>query len=326
MKNVSLFLVSIVLACSWALAQDFPRAEVYGGYSYLNIDTNNLSPRQSANGWEASVAGNFTKWFAAEADVSGYYKNYSVDLTSLGLGTLNVKVTDYSYAGGPRINLRPAFIHALFGGDHLTGSALGFSRSQNGFAGLAGGGVQWKVSNHLSVRASADYVFTRHNIFGGSALTQDNFRAGVGLVYSFGRTGPADTTPRPERSSSARTKPTTSEPRSSGSTTGGNERTQPKTYPAGSRSGIPIPVLGLVASAREGGGAEIKEVAPGSVASYAGFNSGDVINSIDGKTVSSPTELAAELSNRVPGEKVRIGYLVHGYWQTETTISLPSKP
>lgn len=47
------------------------RADLFGGYSYLNIDTNHLSSRQNANGWEASIAGNFSKWFAAEAAVSG---------------------------------------------------------------------------------------------------------------------------------------------------------------------------------------------------------------------------------------------------------------
>jgi len=53
-------------------AQDYPKAEVYGDYSYVNIDTNGLSSRQSANGWEASVSGAFNKWFAVEGDVGGY--------------------------------------------------------------------------------------------------------------------------------------------------------------------------------------------------------------------------------------------------------------
>ncbi len=155
-----------LLVSSFAFGQD-SRADLFGGYSYLNIDTNGLSSRQSANGWEASISGNFNKWFAVEGDVSGYYKSYSVNLESIGLGVVDVKVTDYSYAGGPRINLRPFFIHALFGGDHLAGSALGFSRSQDSLAGLAGG-VQWKVSGPWSVRASADYAFTN----GAPALAQ----------------------------------------------------------------------------------------------------------------------------------------------------------
>ncbi len=180
-------LLFCLFVSGFAFGQD-SRGDLFGGYSYLNIDTNGLTSRQNANGWEASVSGNFNRWFAVEGSVSGYYKNYSVNLENLGLGTLDVKVTDYSYAAGPRINLRPIFIHALFGGDHLTGSAAGFSQSQDGLAGLAGGGVQWKVSGPWSVRASGDYVFTRHNIFGGPSVTQNNVRASVGIVYSFGGT------------------------------------------------------------------------------------------------------------------------------------------
>ena len=32
-------------------------------------------------------------------------------------------------------------------------------------------------------------------------------------------------------------------------------------------------------------------------------------------------ELAAELSNRAPGAKIRLGYM-RGYWQSETVIML----
>jgi len=172
--------------------------------------------------------------------VSGYYKSYSVNLAVLDLGTLTVKVTDYAYAAGPRINFKPIFVHALFGGDHLTGGALGFSASQDGLAGLAGGGVQWKVSGPWSVRASADYVFTRHNIFGGPSVTQDNYRASVGIVYSFGRTAPANTeahqvAPRP--------------------------------------SGVQIPSLGVTVAIGNSQGAIITDVAPNGVAALAGMQS-----------------------------------------------------
>jgi Outer membrane protein beta-barrel domain len=188
-KMRHVWVVVFCLAVSgFALGQD-SRADLFGGYSYVNIDTNNLSPRQNANGWEAAVSGNFNKWFAVEGDVSGYYKTYTAILNGT---TATAKITDYSFAGGPRINFKPVFIHALFGGDHLTGTASesGVSgnvpASQDGLAGLVGGGVQFRVSGPWSIRASADYVFTRHNIFGGPSVTQNNYRAGVGIVYSFG--------------------------------------------------------------------------------------------------------------------------------------------
>ncbi len=165
---------------------DVPKAEVFAGYSYLNIDTNNLTSRQSSNGWETSVSGNFNKWLAVEFDFSGHYKTYGI--TVPGAGAFNVRVTDYSYLAGPRIIFRPFFVHALFGGDHLTGSASGFSASQDSFAGVAGGGVQLPLTRLVSLRASADYALSRHNIFGGPSVSQNNFRTSIGIVFNLGAT------------------------------------------------------------------------------------------------------------------------------------------
>jgi len=131
------------------------------------------------NGWEAGVVGAFTGAFGVEFDVSGFYKTYNGDLTG---NNVPVKVTDYSYVAGPRFNIKPLFIHALLGRDHLSGEQSGSSESQDGLAGAFGGGVEQRVSGRWSVRLSADYVFTRHNIFGGPSYTQNNFRAGAGIV------------------------------------------------------------------------------------------------------------------------------------------------
>ncbi len=289
MRHVCAFLLFLFVS-DFSFGQD-SRADLFGGYSYLNIDTNGLSSRQSANGWEASISGNFNKWFAVEAGASGYYKSYSVNLQNLGLGIVDVKVTDYSYAAGPRINLRPIFIHALFGGDHLTGSALGFSASQDGLAGLAGGGVQWKVSGPWSVRAGADYVFTRHNIFGGPSVTQNNVRASVGIVYSFGRTEHAAAAPR-------------------------------QSAPLAPVAGMKIAALGIMVAVGRNPGAEVTDEAPNSIAGLAGIHIGDVINAVDGKPVSNPMELAAELTNHAAGDKIKLGVLIRGQWQTETVLLL----
>ncbi len=69
--RASLLLFCLFAFGTAAFAQDYPRAEVFGGYSFANIDTNGLTSRQNLNGWEADVSGNFNKWYAAEFDVSG---------------------------------------------------------------------------------------------------------------------------------------------------------------------------------------------------------------------------------------------------------------
>jgi len=280
MRCVCAFLLCLFVS-AFAFGQD-SRADLFGGYSYGSIDTNGLTKsRQSINGWESSISGNFNRWFAAEADVAGYYKNYS-----------GVSVTDYSYGAGPRFNFKPVFVHALIGGDHLTGSASGISESQDSLAGAFGGGVQWKVSGPFSVRASADYVFTRHNITGGPSVTQNNVRASVGIVYSFGRTEHASALPR-----------------------------QPA--PMAPSTGMKISALEIMVTMGANPGAEITDEAPNGIAALAGIHVGDVINSVDGKPVRTPMELAAELANHRAGEKIKLGFLLRGQWQTETAIILP---
>jgi len=167
-----------------------PAAEIFIGYSYLNFTTNGLTnSRQSANGWEASVSGNFNKSFALELDLSGYYKNYSY-FTGNAFDLPNIITVsyyrDYSYLAGPRVNYGPVFVHALFGGDHLSGSALGVSAAQTGFAGALGGGIQLPVDNRFAFRLGADYVFSEHNILSGASVTRNNFRASAGIVFNLG--------------------------------------------------------------------------------------------------------------------------------------------
>ena len=62
------------LVCLSASAQDLPKVDIFGGYSFLSVGEKDLSSRQSLNGWEASASGNLTKWFAIEGDISGHTK------------------------------------------------------------------------------------------------------------------------------------------------------------------------------------------------------------------------------------------------------------
>jgi hypothetical protein len=318
MRHVCAVVFCLAVVSNFSSSQE-SRADLYGGYSYVNIDTNGLTSRQNANGWEAAISGNFNKWFAVEGDVSGYYKTYSANPSTgcVYFGacyTASAKIADYSYAAGPRINIRPVFIHALFGGDHLTGTVTttgvaNVSESQDGAAGLAGGGVQFRVSGPWSVRASADYVFTRHNIFGGPSVTQNNYRAGVGIVYSFGtRHGErAMRVPAPPAPANTQPPPT------------------PHATPPAQRAtstGLRIDPLGVTVRLGQNTGAEITDEAPNGVSALAGLHVGDVINAVDGKPVKTPMELAAELANRPTGDKVRLGYMLHGAWQTETVVLL----
>lgn len=171
-----------------------PSVDLFLGYSYVNVDTNHLTPRQSLNGWSSSSSLNFSRWFALEGEASGYYRN---NLLNSG-----VNARDYSFTAGPRLNFgRRFFVHALFGEDHLTqvtngstllfalvpagaagyggGSSTPTSTSNDAFAMIFGGGVQWKLAQAWSVRTSIDYVGTHH-----LGEVQNNVRVGGGIVYT----------------------------------------------------------------------------------------------------------------------------------------------
>lgn len=273
--------VALILACFCTPARaQGPRIEVFGGYSYLNIDPGtNLVSRQSANGWEASVSGDVHRWFGLEASVAGYYKTIP-----LGTGLPDVKVHDYSYAAGPRLNYRPFFVHALVGGDHLTGSLSGASSSQDSFAAAFGGGVVWPIARRWAVRASGDYVLTRHNLIATNSITQNNFRASVGIVYIFG--GRGERAPRAEV-------PAT--PMCAGSSE--------------------ITVMGIVGCSSSNG-FKVTSVRPDSSAASAGIVVGDMIIEIDGRQVHTSQEIEAAIAANTFGV-VKVGYMIQGKWLTE---------
>jgi len=97
-------------------------------------------------------------------------------------------------------------------------------------------------------------------------------------------------------------------------------RTQPRQHGATS-TGLRLDPLGVTVRLAQNTGADHRRSAE-RVAALAGLHVGDVINAVDGKPVHTPMELAAELENRPTGDKVRLGYMLHGAWQTETVVLL----
>ncbi len=284
------FLVCFLLAATFMPAQDLPRVEVFGGYSYLNADFNKNDtgiPRQSFNGWEASVSVNANRWLAAEGGVSGYYKTIDVgSLFNIGPIGVDVSASDYAFAGGPRLNFRPGFVHALLGVNHIKGSALGISDSQNAFAAALGGGVQYMVSHNWGVRVSADYVLTRHNFFGPDRVNQNHIRATAGIVFAFGQ-------PRQVVPSDRAAVPTENPP-------------------------AQVPQLG-VAAVQDSHGVRVVAVAPNGPAAQAGIVERDYIVSVDTYNIHTIGELNAALSGK---SAVKLGTQINGIWPKERDVKL----
>lgn len=137
------------------------KVEIFGGYQFTH-----LQPAFNANGWNASVTGNFKHVLGITGDFSGAYKN-------------NLKV--HTYTVGPVLTARlpvvQPFVHALFGG--MTVSNGG---STSGFAMLVGGGIDLGLRKGIGFRvAQVDWLSTRF-----SGITRNrNVRASTGIVLKF---------------------------------------------------------------------------------------------------------------------------------------------
>ena len=90
---------------------------------------------------------------------------------------------------------------------------------------------------------------------------------------------------------------------------------------------IQIGYLGVAMGDATGGqtGAVVQEVTPDSPAERAGLQAGDVVDSIDGKTVQSRSELIAGVRGHKPGDKVTLG-IVRGGNETTITATLTQRP
>jgi hypothetical protein len=152
--------ICFLLVCSFtAMAQDTPKAEVFGGYSYTRSEFGT-----NLNGFNTSVTGNITDYFGITGEFGGSYINGN---------------SFYTLMGGPRFSYRlgnvTPFAHALFGG-------VGVPNSGGTFSAAFGGGLDFKLTDNISVRGvQVDYLRF------GTDNSLKNVRVSSGIVINFGK-------------------------------------------------------------------------------------------------------------------------------------------
>jgi C-terminal processing protease CtpA/Prc len=166
--------------------------------------------------------------------------------------------------------------------------------SQDSFAGAFGGGVQIPVAPRWAVRASADYVLTRHNIFKLvdpflSNYTQNNYRVSAGIVFSFGGT-------RETRSHVSGSSPS---------------------HISGSEDAILFGISGYT----RGDGVVVLSVHDSSPAAAAGIEPGDVVMRIDAQPVHDSHDIESAVATSKTGT-VRVMYFRRGVLQIEKDIKI----
>jgi opacity protein-like surface antigen len=193
--------VTIVLLPLVLVAQESPKTEVFGGYSYLRNSGN------SFNGWEGQGTLNFNRYLGVTVDVSGHYRN-AVAFTPVTGVSLTATQRLYNFLFGPTLTARfgkhAAFGHALFGAAHSSLSAGvsvpiigGISTNVNSgtaFAMALGGGIDIGLTHRFAIRAAQlDYLYTNFNaldalaggLSSGTSGHQNSFRYSGGGVIRF---------------------------------------------------------------------------------------------------------------------------------------------
>jgi opacity protein-like surface antigen len=201
MKKLTWFAGFLLFAMTHAaaLAQETPRVEIFGGYSYLRVTTDDdLSPAGarpgsldsiSGNGFIVSGAYNIKKRIGIVGEYSRHTKETNLLnlIRQTGLPDVRIETRVNTFLFGPRFTLRgesiEPYAHFLVGGANgsldVSGSGINTSDSGTAFTFAAGGGVDIKFSERLVVRlVQADYLRT---IVRGADLNSARISTGVVL-------------------------------------------------------------------------------------------------------------------------------------------------
>jgi hypothetical protein len=172
-KALGWTVLSVFLMTSSAIAQqaatEVPRAEVFGGFSFMRFGISNGT---NLSGWQASSDINLNRHLGIVADFGGQYKTVLGTTASL-----------YEYMTGPQFNFRTkrvtAFAHGLVGG----ASIHALSTTLGAFGVGVGGGLDINLNQRIAIRAfQLDSIHDRR-----SGVWAHSLRAGVGLVVKLGK-------------------------------------------------------------------------------------------------------------------------------------------
>jgi hypothetical protein len=200
MKRFTWLVVVGLILGSVAFAQDSPKVEITGYYSYFRFNPENSGTlsSHSLNGGGADISYFITKMIGIKAEFGGYQSN-SVTFTN-GTSTATASANLFTYNVGPVVKFRSdkfePFAEVLFGGAHssfygnlckqLTTCVVN-NPSNNAFDFVIGGGIDIPLTHSIAFRpAQVDYVLTRFgNGFTSGNQNQSNFRYQAGIQFRF---------------------------------------------------------------------------------------------------------------------------------------------
>jgi hypothetical protein len=181
-KLSSVFSAALLFALTLrVLGQDYPKMEVFAGYSHIS-NTTILDQSLDSNGGIGSIAFNAKPWLGGVGEFGVYHSSLS---RPAGATSTNV-----TFLFGPKFSAHPnarvtPFAQALFGGMHLGNIQFGAEGvSNNAFAMAFGGGLDVKLNQVIALRVvQVDWL--RTHFHGNSTLAnwQNAPRISVGVVF-----------------------------------------------------------------------------------------------------------------------------------------------
>lgn len=190
--TVLLLLCCAPLSSAWQ-ADEYPKNELFVGYSYESAEVNSLTPdpgRAGLHGINLEYTRNISSAVGITVDFSGHVRRESL---ATGAGQVQHDGEQYNLLGGLQFKARnrsgaTPFAHALFGVGLFRGFKAVLLPSSNtyffddaqSFAMAFGGGLDIRAGRRVTIRAvQADYNPT---FFGLGR--QDNFRLSFGVVFT----------------------------------------------------------------------------------------------------------------------------------------------
>ena len=195
-----LFMAALFIASTSSLAfaqtgDDYNKYDVGVLYSHNRQDIgvedpnqNLIDEREGFHGVELFAKGNVSRYVGLKGSYSFNRKSFDID-GGTAATTFDVDADLHQFLGGAEFkdNARETkvkpFAHVLAGVAHartdVSNATLSFDESDTGFAAAVGGGVDFKLSDRVDLRAfQFDYNPIRAN-----GETSHNFRVGIGLIF-----------------------------------------------------------------------------------------------------------------------------------------------
>jgi opacity protein-like surface antigen len=185
------FLLTVLPMALPAQEITFPKVEVFTGFSYLRME------KVDYLGWNGSIDANLNKNLGIVMDVSGFYNSKTEPAGAIAAHT---DASIHSVLVGPRVSdprgrWNP-FAQALMGWGRVnqkvtssggTGTAFSQSLADNVFSLVAGGGMDYHLSDGTAIRLIQIEYAMLNSGSNSTHVKPQGFRIGGGMVFTFGR-------------------------------------------------------------------------------------------------------------------------------------------